>query len=574
MRCFKVGRGNLVLLTKGDSALFVDAGADSKDWGQHKIGELNRLGTTAKNVQAIKPYIKGKSAIGLVCTHIHDDHTNVVNTIKQVILEQKLMAHFEDILFDSFKNMLKLSKKRKCPAASYVAAHIVRKVLTGVESLALTISSEISRYMLRDVSKHVNQYVEGHGGMSRSKGQQDEFVDNLNAVMAKSLVAARLSDISMQTWEALWDTKKSEEFGGAGFKQRLEKIVPDLKKKRAYWLAKDIIAKYSKWRNQFPEDQDCENFRNDAAYARIMEEIGREFNQENGLGINDVTVKQLIEICIAKYEEGKQGSIDGIMNECCKLLAERNAETERRIGGLVQFVTDELDKIPVLEGWMRNIDETRNFFSTERLPKIEIIPIRPINYPLYGGSKAHRCNLMLKVIYENNCIFLPGDADASLITQLTYISEDNFRLDLFDGVTCMLLSHHGSSDNSEHELFNIIARRGANRPLICIASSDPKGKDRLPADWILESDFSARGQFAVCGEHNVSTRSCSDGILTTLPVFGTANLRGHFLTVCLPSDSASSMFDGESTTVNFLAKWANLSIIPVQQGGAEFNLPE
>jgi hypothetical protein len=144
--------------------------------------------------------------------------------------------------------------------------------------------------------------------------------------------------------------------------------------------------------------------------------------------------------------------------------------------------------------------ELSNFFEED----VEITPLLPMpsSRKRLRPTEPHDNNLVLKVELKRGgpAILLTGDASKNLL--------DSIDRRLLRGVGVLMLSHHGSNANNELEWFRSVKECNANRPVLYLVSSDPRGKDHIPVYETVRTMLSELPN--ICEDVGRGTYFCAD----------------------------------------------------------------
>lgn len=94
-------------------------------------------------------------------------------------------------------------------------------------------------------------------------------------------------------------------------------------------------------------------------------------------------------------------------------------------------------------------------------------------------NTIHNDNLIIKIIYQQKGILLTGDPSAALFKY--FKKSDQLTNQFFNNICCMLHPHHGSNNNKENEWIKLWKQAYKSKKILFI-SSDPVGRDKIPAE--------------------------------------------------------------------------------------------
>jgi hypothetical protein len=154
-------------------------------------------------------------------------------------------------------------------------------------------------------------------------------------------------------------------------------------------------------------------------------------------------------------------------------------------------------------------------------PEVDIIPIRPPEWPTKYGIHPHHANTMLKIRYAHRTILFMGDVSMQLLKLM--LNDQYYSRELRD-VDVMIATHHGTNQGGELMAIEALS------PACVIASANPFSTTgyKLPWDDILSPTLPSFSHVTdVVVPHEVSTRSGTEHDITA-PIYITRDVELYY----------------------------------------------
>ncbi|MDR1366448.1 MAG: hypothetical protein LBJ13_00880 [Puniceicoccales bacterium] len=182
-----------------------------------------------------------------------------------------------------------------------------------------------------------------------------------------------------------------------------------------------------------------------------------------------------------KFKRAKETVIGNLLNgvtEVTIVISHNHIDHLNLAEALQKFCEKHRETHQVFKGWeivKKETGEEQSMFSNILGEDVNVIPLLPSSRERLSPTEPHDNNLVLKIALRAGgpAILLTGDGSKNLLHSINP--------DLLCDIGVLILSHHGSNASDELVWFRTVKINNENRPVLYLISSDPKGKDHIPA---------------------------------------------------------------------------------------------